>query len=70
VLQTIGWVQHDAIVARRQLESRVFVETVFEAASTAELARIDGDRHASLKKNSDAQLGAADLYGTVQIRGA
>jgi hypothetical protein len=24
LLQTVGWLQHDAIVARRQLESRVF----------------------------------------------
>jgi len=54
MLPTIGWVQHDAIVARRQLESRVFVGTVFEAASTAELARIDVDCHGSLKKNGGA----------------
>ncbi|MEO2021835.1 MAG: L-rhamnose isomerase, partial [Pirellulaceae bacterium] len=33
------------------------------------LVKIYVDRHDKLKKNRDAELGAADLYGTVQNRG-
>ncbi|HIA19258.1 MAG TPA: hypothetical protein EYN70_07565 [Planctomycetaceae bacterium] len=34
------------------------------------LVKIYVDRHDKLKKNRDAELGAADFYGAVQIRGA
>jgi hypothetical protein len=34
------------------------------------LVKIYVDHHDKLKKNRDAELGAADFYGTAQIRGA